>query len=157
MKGRLNALLRSFAGPGRVVWIGVRPGRLCDMRDVDAAWLCASGLENDHAREGRRAVTLIQSEHLPVIAALAGRTEVTPGLLRRNIVVSGVNLNALRNAPVDLGAACIEITGPCAPCSRMEDALGPGGYTAMRGHGGWCARVLRDGQIRLGSAVMQTG
>lgn len=146
-------LTARFARPGRIEVILLRPERRAVPSLVETAELLGAGLRGDHARPGARAVTLIQAEHLAVVSALAGR-EATPERLRRNLVVSGVNLAALRGARLRLGPdAVVEITGPCAPCSRMEEALGQGGYNAVRGHGGWCARVLRAGGIALGQAV----
>ena len=120
---------------------------------VEAAELTEAGLMGDHASAGTRALTLIQAEHLPVISALAG-VEARPELLRRNVVVSGINLGALRGERLRIGAAEMEITGPRHPCSRMEEALGAGGYNAVRGHGGWCATVLRPGRITVGDGVV---
>ena len=136
-----------------ITWIGLRPARRSAMQAVDRAQAALSGLAGDHARAGRRAVTLIQAEHLPVIAVLAGLSEVPPETLRRNLVVSGLNLSATRGRILAIGDARLRVTGPCAPCSRMEHALGPGGYNAMRGHGGWCAEILASGDIETGAPV----
>ncbi len=83
----------------------------------------------------------------------AGRRTVAPDAVRRNLVISGVNLLALRNSALRIGAITLEIHGPCPPCSRMEIVLGHGGYNAMRGHGGWYASVVTPGQIFLGDVV----
>ncbi|ANE42518.1 MOSC domain-containing protein [Deinococcus puniceus] len=102
---------------------------------------------------GKRQVTLIQAEHLPVIAALAGVQTVTPEEMRRNIVVSGLSVLALKDARFQLGEVILEGTGECHPCSRMEETFGAGGYNAVRGHGGITARVVRGGLIRVGDAL----
>ena len=88
-----------------------------------------------------------------MIAALAGVPMVTPQQLRRNLVIAGINLLALKGQRFQIGEVILEGTAPCAPCSKMETALGPGGFNAMRGHGGLCARVLQGGMIRLGDTV----
>lgn len=137
---------------GRVAWIGARPARRAEPVTLEAVEVGESGLEGDHAVPGKRAVTLLQAEHLPVIAALC-QGAVTPEALRRNLVVSGINLAALRGRTVRVGGAVLRIEGPCMPCSRMEEALGPGGYQAVRHHGGWCASVAAPGRISIGSAV----
>lgn len=139
---------------GAVAWIGVRPERDAAMRVLDAVDAIADrGLGGDrHQAGGGRQVTLIQAEHLPVIAALVGR-EVTPQRVRRNLVVSGINLLALHKQRFAIGEVILVATGACAPCDKMEQALGPGGFQAMRGHGGICARIERGGVIRRGDRV----
>ncbi|MDJ0825976.1 MAG: MOSC domain-containing protein [Rhodobacter sp.] len=123
------------------------------MRLAEAADLGLDGLVGDHGRAGKRAVTLFQHEHLAAVAAYLGVETVAPEALRRNIHIAGLNLSALRGARLSIDGAEIELTGPCAPCSRMTEALGRGGYNALRGHGGWCARVVRPGMIRLDAKV----
>ncbi|KAB7765271.1 MOSC domain-containing protein [Xanthomonas maliensis] len=152
----LGKLMATLPQQGQLTWIGVRPARDVAMQQVDAAQATAgAGLTGDRYRggSGKRGVTLIQAEHLPAIAALSGHAVVAPALLRRNLVVTGIPLIALKGRRFRIGEVELEGTEPCDPCSRMEDALGAGGYNAMRGHGGLCARILRGGVLRLGDPV----
>jgi MOSC domain-containing protein YiiM len=153
----LARLLDAPMRPGRVVWIGLRPARRAPMMAVESAQLNAEqGLIGDHYSSrtgGARHVTLIQAEHLTAIGSYLGRDTLTPDLLRRNIVVAGINLAALKGRRFTLGRAVLEATGECHPCSRMEEILGPGGYNAVRGHGGITARVLEPGTVSIGDAL----
>lgn len=149
----LRSLMRAHPRPGIVEWIGLRPKRLAPIQVVNEVEVTEVGLSGDHYTSGgTRAVTLIQAEHLPVIAALT-QTEITPEMLRRNILISGINLTALRHDVLQIGTAQIKLTKPCAPCSRMEKVIGPGGYNAMRGHGGWYAEIIQPGHIKEKDAL----
>lgn len=157
MPSDLERLLASIPRSGRLEWIGLSPARRAPLEPVASALVeLGTGLRGDHharSGRGRRQVTLVQAEHLPVIAALLGREAVAPEALRRNLLVSGINLSGLRDRRFTIGAVTLEGTGPCAPCGRMEENLGPGGHHAMRGHGGITARVVVAGTIRVGDPV----
>jgi MOSC domain-containing protein YiiM len=153
----ITDLFEVFPRQGRVEWIGIRPERRGPVTVVDAVEASQKkGLIGDHysGQSGNRHVTLIQAEHLPVVAALTGRSELDPALVRRNIVVSGLNLLALKDHHIRIGDVTLQITGLCHPCSKMETTLGPGGYNAMRGHGGLTAKVIQEGVIRQGDDVV---
>ncbi len=153
----LARLLNGPMRPGTVTWIGLRPNRRQPLNAVRHADLDPErGLIGDHYQSQTtraRQVTLIQAEHLAAIAVYLGRPQVQPEQLRRNIVVAGINLHALKKHRFELGSALLEATGDCHPCSRMEEILGTGGYNAVRGHGGITARIVSAGQVRLGDAL----
>lgn len=144
---------------GRLDWIGAAPARRQPLAELETAELKpGEGIVGEHHANGgqsKRQVTLIQAEHLPVVASLVHRESIEPGLLRRNLAVSEVNLLALKDRRFRIGECILEGSGLCAPCSRMEEYLGPGGYNAMRGHGGITAIVIQGGKIRVGDSVVR--
>lgn len=158
-KSTVGRLLATLPQVGRIEWIGLRPLRREPLLAVaEATAETDRHLAGDHARPkpgGKRQITLVQHEHLAAVAGFLGLSgPVEPGRLRRNVAISGLNLLALKNRRIQLGPEVIlEITGECHPCSRMEEELGPGGYNAMRGHGGLTARIVQGGVFRLGDEV----
>lgn len=152
-------LVDTVVAEGEVTAIVVRPGRREPATTVVATTaLVDRGLADDRHSvrtnpRSTRQVTLLQAEHLPVIASLAGLDTVDPRDLRRNLVVSGLNLLSAKGRRLQVGNAVLEVTGPCHPCSRMEEALGPGGFQAMRGHGGMNAKVVVEGEVAVASPV----
>jgi MOSC domain-containing protein YiiM len=156
LSSSLTKLLDAPVRPGRVAWLGLRPTRRGLVDVVDTALLEAGrGLVGDRYSRlgGNRQVTLIGAESLATIGAFLGRPPVDPEAVRRNIVVEGLNLLALKERRFSVGEAILETSGECHPCSRMEEVLGIGGYNAMRGQGGITAQVLRGGVVRVGDVV----
>jgi MOSC domain-containing protein YiiM len=157
----LAALLASPVRAGVLTWIGLRPVRRGPLSEVASATLVTGqGLEGDHYEtrtNGGRQVTLIAAEDLAAIASFLGRTSADPQLLRRNLVTRGINPLALKGKRFRIGAAVLETSGECAPCNRMQETLGPGGYNAVRGRGGITARVVAGGVITLGDAIEVVG
>ncbi len=153
----LRALLDAPMRAGEVAWIGLRPARAAPVQSKTSALLVAEkGIEGDRYSSGRgRQVTLIAAEDLAAIAAFLGQAEIAPELLRRNILTRNINLMALKARRFRIGEALLETSGECAPCSRMEEILGPGGYNAVRGHGGITARIFKGGTVRIGDAIVR--
>ena len=153
----LNAYL-GHLGTATIEWIGVRPRRREPLMAVTEAEAVADlGLRGDHRMTktpgSGRQVTFISREFVTRIEQHLGKNGLDPAVLRRNIVVSGINLNALRRQQFWFGEALFEATQLCHPCARMEAELGPGGVVAMMGYGGLCAKVLQTGQIAIGDSL----
>ncbi len=165
----LRELTRQFPRPGRVDAIYLRPSRGAPVVSVDSALAVeARGLEGDRSARPasatagghKRQVSLVQAEHTALIAGWLGLPGIDARRLRRNLVISGLNLIAARslfaNQPIRIaiGSEVVLVaTGPCDPCSKMETEFGPGAYNAMRGHGGLTARVVAGGRFRIGDEV----
>lgn len=152
----LKELMDTLPQQGELTWIGLRPARQAPISCVpfvDAS--PKDGLIGDRYQSSNasRQVTLIQAEHVSVLHLLLGTDPITPELLRRNFVVKGINLLALKDKDFSIGSVSLRMTGLCHPCSRMETLLGEGGYNAMRGHGGITASVLSAGRIQVGDTV----
>ena len=105
----------STLGTGTVQWIGVRPRRREPLQSLSRVRAVADlGLEGDHRMSktpgSGRQVTFISREFMTQIAAHLGEADLDPARLRRNIVVSGLNLNALRRQRFWVGEALMEAT-----------------------------------------------
>lgn len=161
-QARLFARFLDDLPQGQLEWIGLRPARKEPMVVVESVEAIAGkGLWGDRRCQGSegsaRQVTIISVEYLDVIARLLKREAIDPALLRRNLVVSGVNLTALRHQRFSIGHVVLEASAQCHPCSRMTAVLGPHGVAAMLGHGGLCAKIIEGGSLAVGDALQHIG
>lgn len=162
MNAQANLLDKLCAGmkPGRLEWIGLRSERRGDIQVVDTATaLVELGLEGDHRVRktpgSGRQVTLISQEYISQIAHQLHKRHIDPALLRRNLVISGMNMNLLRYQQIQIGEVILELGALCHPCVRMDEALGEGGQAAMYGYGGLCAKVISGGRLSVGDEVIR--
>jgi len=144
-------------GP-RLLWIGLRTAHRGLIQVArEAMGVAGLGLDGDHAthdRSPQRQLTLITTDDLGVISSHLGRP-VEPMLLRRNLLVECRGAPLSRGVSYRLGDMVFLVTGPCEPCSRIREALGPDGLNAMRGHGGVTAKIIRGGKLSLGEPLIQ--
>ncbi|MEM0994988.1 MAG: MOSC domain-containing protein, partial [Bacteroidota bacterium] len=123
MKEMMNVMPQT----GKIDWISIRTEKRGAVQSIESVVVDeAHGLEGDHygKKGGNRMVTLIQAEHIATVSSVL-KKEVDPKLLRRNIIVSGINLLAFKDKIFQIGAEVqLKMTGLCHPCSRMEENLG---------------------------------
>lgn len=146
--------------PGKLEWIGLRSERRGEVVVVDQAEAVVDlGLVGDHRMKktpgSGRQVTIISQEYIQQICQHIGHESIDPRLLRRNLVISGMNMNLLRYQRLQIGEVIIEANALCHPCSRMDENLGKGGAAAMFGYGGLCAKIIQGGRIQVGDAVIR--
>jgi MOSC domain-containing protein YiiM len=102
----------------------------------------------DHKANYKGQVTLFSQEVFEELRSALHLPEASPAALRRNLLVSGVDLNDLIGQQFDLQGVRLEGTEECRPCYWMDEALGPGAEAWLRGRGGLRCRILSGGWLR---------
>lgn len=159
-QARLLDKLCSDIKPGVVDWIGLRSERKGLVHSVASCEAIEGlGLQGDHrvlkSPGSARQVTIISREFILAVQHQMGMDFIDPAWLRRNILISGMNLNILRYQRLQIGNVILETSALAHPCSRMDEALGKGGAAAMFGYGGLCAKVIQGGKIAVGDFVVR--
>jgi MOSC domain-containing protein YiiM len=105
-------------------------------------------------------VTVLAAEALDALAAELGVPVLHPLAARRNVVLRGAEVEALRGQlfSLDCGAGEVVLAGgrPANPCAWLDLVLAPGAHRGMRGRGGIRCAPRTDGVLRLGPAVLRS-
>ena len=70
-------------------------------------------------------------------------------VVRRNVMVSGLDLNDLVGKRFNLQGVEFEGVEECAPCEWMDEAFGPGAMSFLKGQGGLRCKILTDGTLSI--------
>lgn len=82
------------------------------------------------------------------------RPDLSPAAFRRNVLIDGIDLNSLIGSTFSIGGVEFLATEECRPCYWMDGAVGPGADPWLRGQVGLRARILRDGELRVGAQTL---
>ena len=102
-----------------------------------------------------QALTLIAAEALEGLKAEHG-IELTAAESRRNVLTSGIDLNALVGKRFRVGGVECEGVELCEPCKGLEGATKRGVIKGLAHRGGLNADILTGGVISVGDDVVET-
>jgi MOSC domain-containing protein YiiM len=99
-------------------------------------------------------ITFFSFEVFERLAQHFGMTNKSAGAVRRNVVVSGIELNDLIGEEFSIQGVRLRGTAHCKPCYWMDQAIAPGAEEFLQGNGGLRAQILSDGVIAVGDAEL---
>lgn len=119
------------------------------------------GIKDDRFEFTKYPLTFISEEVMKEVCKNI-ELEYKPSLFRRNIVISGVNLNQLIGKHFvirdELTKESVAFEGieHCAPCTWMNAVMKKGAYKLMIGRGGLRAKVIKGGFLKRGTNTLIT-
>ena len=108
----------------------------------------------DYKENYKGQITFFSSDVFERLAQHFGVANKSPGVLRRNVVVSGIDLNELIGEEFSIQGVRLRGTGHCRPCYWLDQAFAPGTEDFLEGNGGLRAEILSDGAIAVGDAQL---
>jgi MOSC domain-containing protein YiiM len=119
----------------------------------EARLVAGQGIEGDRffgfKEDYKGQITFFSREMYDSLCAQFQVWDRGPEVFRRNVIVSGVDLNALIGVEFELQGIRFAGVAECTPCYWMDAAFHPGAEEALRGRGGLRARILSSGTLRV--------
>ena len=100
-------------------------------------------------------ITFVAREIVDDMFRTLGVADPDYSALRRNVLVSGADLNSLIGKTFSIGDAVFEGVEECKPCYWMDQAVAPGANAFLAGRGGLRCRILAGGTLRCGEADVE--
>lgn len=136
-------------------------GRLDHGMSGVAEALCEAGLgiagDRYHGKApgAKTQITFLAREVVDEMCRVLGVANLDYSVLRRNVLVSGVDLNALIGKTFVINGVLFEGVEECKPCYWMDEAVASGANAFLAGRGGLRCRILSTGTLRCGETVLE--
>jgi MOSC domain-containing protein YiiM len=147
-----------FISPGHnfVGHYGRTPGSFPLVEVSKVECVAGRGLRGDRYFDFRQdykgQVTFLSVEVFEKLCENFGIKDKPAGVLRRNLIVSGVDLLCLIGREFEIQGVRFRGTQHCAPCEWMNIAFAPGAEKFLEDNAGLRAQILSDGPITVGDA-----
>ena len=129
---------------------------------IEREWIkcvAGKGLLGDryfnHREDYKGQITFFSAEVLERLCAYFGIREKPAGVLRRNVIVSGIDLLSLIGCDFEIQGVKFRGTQHCAPCEWMDVAIAPGAKEFLKENAGLRAKILTGGELHLGDAQLR--
>jgi len=128
------------------------PGQHAIVTVAEVECVAGHGLRGDrffgYKEDYKGQISFFSLEVLEALRRELNLPQAQPGAMRRNALVTGVDLNTLIGQEFEVQGVRFRGTEQCAPCYWMDFALGAGAEHWLKGRGGLRARILTDGILR---------
>ncbi|MEM9158851.1 MAG: MOSC domain-containing protein [Verrucomicrobiota bacterium] len=108
----------------------------------------------DHKEDFHGQVTFIDQKTVDAVKEHAGKPDLDPSVLRRNILLAGIDLNELIGKRFSIDGTEFSGSEECSPCRWMDVVAGEGAKLVMKDRGGLRCRILSDGTLKRGEATI---
>ena len=130
---------------------GVEPTQ--DVHEVEC--VKGAGLKGDrffnHKPDFKGQITFFSREVYETLCNEFAVLDKGLDVFRRNIIVSGIDLNTLIDQEFEVQGIRFFGTEEAAPCYWMDQAFCVGAHEALKGYGGLRARILSSGTLKVDS------
>ena len=107
----------------------------------------------DNFKEKKEQVTLINLEEINNFNKQIGQ-KIEPKDFRRNIIISGINLNELIDKKIKINKVTLKIHEICQPCKYLEDKLKISGLVKkLLNKSGVRAEIITSGYLSVGDKI----
>ncbi|HET7538200.1 MAG TPA: MOSC domain-containing protein [Candidatus Didemnitutus sp.] len=144
---------RIFISPGHNFFgrYGQTPGTHAAVEVESVECIAGRGLKGDrfysYRPDYKGQITFFSSEVADDLQRELQLSALDPSSLRRNVIIEGIDLNTLVGTSFILQGVRFEGVEECRPCVWMNQAVGAGAETWLRGRGGLRAKILSDGTL----------
>jgi MOSC domain-containing protein YiiM len=147
-----------FISPGHnfVGHYGQAPGAFPLLEVSSVECVAGRGLRGDRYFDFREnykgQITFFPTEVFEKLCTHFEIKDKSAGVLRRNVIVSGVDLLSLIGQEFEIQGVRFRGMQHCAPCEWMNTAFAPGAEEFLKDNAGLRAKILSDGTMTVGEA-----